>query len=122
MKNFSPIIIALIYFIAPTMITAQANKKGISMDKLDTVFVTLENKKVANGYVDYDIMVRGVQLQGRTGNYLSSLEVELEYNPRMFTENVANGTPTGGKVEASLGSDFKQMTKVGKNWQPSYTE
>ena len=66
-------------------------------------------------------MVRGSHLTGNTGNYLSSLEIELDYNPKMFTKNLANGTPTGGKITASHGRDFGQKTKTGKKWEDSYT-
>ncbi len=87
----------------------------------DTITVSIANKKSVNGYLEFDVMVQGAHLRGKSGNYLSSLEVELDYNPTMFAHNLADGTPTGGKIEATNGRDFDQKTKVGKQWMPSYT-
>jgi hypothetical protein len=87
----------------------------------DTIMVSIANKKSVNGYLEFDVMVQGSHLRGKTGNYLSSLEIELDYNPTMFAHNLASGTPTGGKIEATNGHDFDQKTKSNKQWLPSYT-
>ena len=87
----------------------------------DTIVVSIANKKTVNGFLEFDIMVRGSHMRGNKGNYLSSLEVELDYNAQMFSKNLANGTPTGGKIVATNGADFDQKTKTGKKWEDSYT-
>jgi hypothetical protein len=87
----------------------------------DSIHVSIANKKAANGFLEFDIMVRATGTLGKTGNYLSSLEVELDYNSRMFAHNLADGTPTGGRIVASHGNAFAQKSKTGKKWEDSYT-
>jgi hypothetical protein len=99
---------------------AQINKLSDKSPR-DTIHVSIANKKAEAGFLEFDIMVRATSTSGKTGNYLSSLEVELDYNPKMFAHNLADGTPTGGKIVASHGKDYSQKSKSGKSWEDSYT-
>lgn len=102
------------------IITAQNIAKSTKSPN-DTIHVSVANKKAENGFLEFDIMVRATSTSGKTGNYLSSLEVEFDYNPRMFSQNIANGTATGGKIVATHGRDYTQKSKSGKKWEDSYT-
>ncbi len=112
--------ILLLAFFVLTPVFAQKAIPTIT-GQLDTIKVSIANKKSVNGYLEFDVMVQGSHLRGKTGNYLSSLEVELDYNATMFAHNLADGTPTGGRIEATNGRDFDQKSKSGKKWLPSYT-
>ena len=109
-------------FLTISISFAQQRTAPLPIDKqLDTIKVSIANKKSVNGYLEFDVMVQGSHLRGKTGNYLSSLEIELDYNATMFAHNLADGTPTGGKIEATNGHDFDQKSRLGKKWLPSYT-
>ena len=77
--------------IAPFSSAQKANSaSAATQNRVDTIKVSIANKKSVNGYLEFDVMVQGSHLRGNTGNYLSSLEVELDYNPTMFAHNLAN--------------------------------
>ncbi len=102
----------------PVAITTEAPKSAPIVEdfsnRRDTIFVSIANKTSRNGYLEFDVQARGSNLRGG-GNYVSSMEVELTFDPQMY-----NTATASQPIELTAGKNFERATKVGKDWKPSY--